>query len=195
LSADALKQTAAGVSATGGTEFRKTSGIRQRRPGPATGIHQNFGRAAQTAARNLTKSVCSRAKPAQSSTLGEVKKQLELLSAAKHDALRRRRSNSGWCCTRNQARGKWGEGTLRRVVEAAGMSAHCDFTEQTSSGEKSSGPRRKIARGTVSSSWTPRCRILISSNALETAEPVKRAEALAAARGKIEGNHQGAGRP
>ncbi len=35
----------------------------------------------------------------------------------------------------SQHRGKWGEQTLRRVVEASGLSQHCDFIEQTAQGD------------------------------------------------------------
>jgi len=65
----------------------------------------------------------------QSTTLGEVKKQLESLAqnsqTLSSETLQLRRVLSS-----NQARGRWGEETLRRVVEAAGMSPHCDFAEQ-----------------------------------------------------------------
>ena len=40
-----------------------------------------------------------------------------------------------------QARGRWGELTLRRVAELAGMSAHCDFIEQVTT--ESEGRRRR----------------------------------------------------
>lgn len=71
---------------------------------------------------------------AQATTLGEVKKQLDTLAQQSQTlstetfALRKVLSS-------NQARGRWGEETLRRVVESAGMSKHCDFSEQTQAGD------------------------------------------------------------
>lgn len=120
---------------------------------------------------------------AQSSTLGEVKKQLELLSQ-QSQSLANETQQFRMVLKSNQARGRWGEETLRRVVEAAGMSAHCDFNEQAVEGD--SKPDLVVR--------LPGNRIIIVDakvpdfdflNALETADPVKRAESLASHAAKL----------
>ena len=74
------------------------------------------------------------AESTQATTLGEVKRQLETL-ALQSQTLAQETQQFRSVLKSNQARGRWGEETLRRVVEAAGMSAHCDFSEQAQAGE------------------------------------------------------------
>lgn len=71
----------------------------------------------------------------QARVLGEVKKQIEDLSH-QSQLLAGETERFRMVLSSNQARGRWGEETLRRVVEAAGMSAHCDFLEQTTEEDK-----------------------------------------------------------
>ena len=115
---------------------------------------------------------------AQSTSLGEVKKQLETL-AQHSQALALETQQFRVVLKSNQARGRWGEETLRRVVEAAGMSSHCDFTEQAASGD---GKPDLVVR-------LPGNRLIIVDakvpdldflGALESADAGKRAESLAA---------------
>ena len=120
---------------------------------------------------------------AQASALGEVKQQLERL-AQQSTVLAQETQQFRLVLHSNQARGKWGEETLRRVVEAAGMSAHCDFTEQAALGENRPDlvVRLPGERFIIVDAKVPDFDFL---NALESAEPARRADALAAHAAKL----------
>jgi DNA recombination protein RmuC len=119
----------------------------------------------------------------QSATLGEVKKHLETLAqqsqSLSNETLQLRRVLSS-----NQARGRWGEETLRRVVEAAGMSTHCDFNEQTQEGDSKPDLIVRLPgdRLIIVDAKVPDLDFL---NALDAADGTKRAEALAIHAGKL----------
>ena len=114
----------------------------------------------------------------QASTLGELKKQLETL-ALQSQSLADETQQFRMVLNSSQARGRWGEETLRRVVEAAGMSAHCDFTEQMVAGDAKPDlivrlPRERVI---IVDAKVPDLDFL---SALQTADTTKRADLLAA---------------
>jgi DNA recombination protein RmuC len=184
MSADALKQSAPEFLRLAEQSFGKfqetaKGDLAQRQEAIKT-LVEPLKQQLETYQKNLQQSTA-----AQSSTLGEVKKQLEML-AQSNQSLAAETQQFRQVLHSNQARGKWGEETLRRVVEAAGMSAHCDFTEQTSSGENRPDLIVKLPgdRFIIVDAKVPDFDFLA---ALESAEPVKRAEALAAHAAKLKG--------
>jgi DNA recombination protein RmuC len=184
LSADALKQSAPEFLRLAEQSFGKfqetAKGDLAQRQEAIKGLVEPLKQQLETYQKNLQSSSA-----AQSSALGEVKKHLETL-AQSNQSLAQETQQFRLVLHSNQARGRWGEETLRRVVEAAGMSAHCDFTEQTSSGENRPDLIVKLPgdRFIIVDAKVPDFDFL---NALETAEPVKRAEALAAHAAKLKG--------
>lgn len=184
LSADALKQTAPEFLRLAEQSFGKfqetAKGDLAQRQEAIKVLVQPLKEQLDAYQKNLQASSA-----AQSTALGEVKRHLEDLKQS-NQSLAQETQQFRMVLHSNQARGKWGEETLRRVVEAAGMSAHCDFTEQAATGENRPDLVVKL----------PGERVIIVDakvpdfdffNALESAEPTKRAEALAAHASKLKG--------
>lgn len=182
LSADALKQTA--------PEFlRLANETLGRFQESAKGDLAQRQEAIQTLVKPLEEHLkvyqqrLQQSESSQSNALGEVRKHLETLAqqsqTLSNETLQLRRVLSS-----NQARGRWGEETLHRVVEAAGMSAHCDFSEQAQAGD---GKPDLVVR-------LPGDRLIIVDakvpdldflSAMDAADPARRAESLAAHAGKL----------
>jgi len=123
------------------------------------------------------------AEASQAGTLGEVKKQIEAL-AQQSQTLAQETQQFRMVLHSSQARGRWGEETLRRVVEAAGMSAHCDFSEQTQAGEAKPDLIVRLPgdRVIIVDAKVPDLDFL---KALDAADETKRAQALAAHAAKL----------
>jgi DNA recombination protein RmuC len=133
LSADALKQTAPEFLRLANETFGKfqetAKGDLAQRQEAIKGLVEPLRQKLDDYQKSLQQSTT-----AQADTLGKVKEQLASLTQT-NVTLATETARFRSVLNSNQARGKWGEETLRRVVEAAGMSAHCDFTEQTTAGE------------------------------------------------------------
>ena len=176
LSADALRQNAPQFLQLANETFAKfqetaKGDLAQRQQAIAT-LVQPLREQLDTYQKRLQQSEST-----QSTTFGEVKKQLESLAqnsqTLSSETLQLRRVLSS-----NQARGRWGEETLRRVVEAAGMSPHCDFTEQNQVDDKKPDLIVRLPgdRVIIVDSKVPDLDFL---QAIDSADTVKRAQALA----------------
>jgi DNA recombination protein RmuC len=120
LSADALKQSAPEFLRLAQETFGKlqesAKGDLQKRQEAIVGLLKPLEEQLKTYQQRLQQS-----ENTQSQTLGEVKKQLETLGQ-QSQSLANETERFRMVLKSNQARGRWGEETLRRVVEAAGMS-------------------------------------------------------------------------
>ena len=188
LSADALKQTAPEFLRLAEQSFGKLQetakgDLAQRQEAIKT-LVEPLKQQLESYQKRLQQS-----ETAQSGALGEVKKQLETL-AQSSQALSQETQQFRMVLKSNQARGKWGEETLRRVVEAAGMSAHCDFTEQTQEGENRPDLVVRLPgdRVIIVDSKVPDLDFL---GAADAAEPAKRADLLASHAAKLRATIKG----
>jgi DNA recombination protein RmuC len=182
LSADALKQTAPEFLRLAEQSFGKfqetAKGDLAQRQEAIKGLVEPLKQQLDNYQRRLQQS-----ETVQADTLGKVKEQLTALAQSSL-SLAAETAQFRSVLKSNQARGRWGEETLRRVVEAAGMSAHCDFTEQAQSDDKKPDLIVKLPgdRFIIVDAKVPELDFL---SALEVADPTKRAESLAAHAGKL----------
>jgi DNA recombination protein RmuC len=182
LSAEALKQSAPEFLRLAEQSFGKlqesAKGDLEKRQESIKVLVEPLKQQLETYQKRLQQS-----ETAQADTLGKVKEQLTAL-AASSQSLAAETAQFRSVLRSNQARGRWGEETLRRVVEAAGMSAHCDFNEQTQAGDAKPDliVRLPGERMIIVDAKVPDLDFL---NALDAADTTKRAEALTAHAAKL----------
>jgi len=182
LSADALKQTQPEflrlANETLGKFQETAKGDLTQRQEAIKGLVEPLKQQLESYQRRLQQSETS-----QAETLGNLRKHLDQL-ATQSQTLAQETQQFRMVLKSNQVRGRWGEETLRRVVEAAGMSAHCDFTEQTVAGDSKPDliVRLPGERIIIVDSKVPDLDFL---SAMDVADETKRRESLAAHAAKL----------
>jgi len=129
ISLDVLQQTgdslAQRLTEARRAEEERASGEMARRAEEIKGlvrpVHEKLGK---------VESELSRLERERRDSQVQLSEMVRTLSAGT-DTLRRETGELVSALKRPETRGSWGEIQLRRVVELAGMVAHCDFTEQT----------------------------------------------------------------
>jgi DNA recombination protein RmuC len=175
LSADTLKQTAPEFLRLAEQSFGKlqeaAKGDLIQRQEAIKGLVEPLKEQLESYQKRLQQS-----ESLQAGALGEVKKQLETLSQSSQ-SLAVETAQFRSVLKSNQARGRWGEETLRRIVEAAGMSAHCDFVEQSMGDEGKPDLVVKLPgdRVIIVDSKVPDLEFVAN---VDAAEPARRAELL-----------------
>jgi DNA recombination protein RmuC len=176
LSADALRQTAPQFLQLANETFAK---FQEAAKGDLAARQQSIATLVQPLKEQLEsyQRRLQQSETSQAAVLGEVKKQLEGL-AQNSQALSSETFQLRKVLSSNQARGRWGEETLRRVVEAAGMSPHCDFSEQTLTDDKKPDLIVRLPgnRLIIIDAKVPDLDFL---HAIDSADPAARAQALA----------------
>lgn len=177
LSADALSRQAPEFLRLAGESFAKlqeaAKGDLARREEAIAGLLKPMEEQLRTYQHRLQQSETQ-----QSTTMGEVRKQMETLTR-QSESLAHETEQFRMVLHSNQARGRWGEETLRRVVEAAGMSVHCDFVEQTMEEDRKPDMVVRLPgdRVIIVDAKVPDLEFLA---ALDSAEPEKRSQLLQA---------------
>jgi DNA recombination protein RmuC len=188
LSADTLKQTAPEFLRLAEQSFGKlqeaAKGDLAQRQEAIKGLVQPLKEQLESYQKRLQQS-----ESLQAGALGEVRKQLETLSQS-NQSLAVETAQFRSVLKSNQARGRWGEETLRRIVEAAGMSAHCDFVEQSKGDEGKPDLIVKLPgeRVIIVDSKVPDLEFVTN---VASAEPAKRAEMLSAHATKLRNTVKG----
>ena len=103
-------------------------GDRPRRAQGARSCHRATGEPLRTALERTEAQVQSLERERRDA-FASLRTQIESLAGSQAQ-LQRETRNLVTALRRPEVRGRWGELTLRRLVELAGLSAHCDFTEQ-----------------------------------------------------------------